>query len=103
MTDFDLIQSKVQAMFEKTNVAGEIVILQKLKRLFEEKQASSSEESKHVDLPAIMEQIESLVKTEAKKGSTVDTITKLIQYSRTQNSCYLCKQGLTAELSQKMV
>ena len=72
MTDFDLIQSKVQAMFEKTNVAGEIVILQKLKRLFEEKQASSSEESKHVDLPAIMEQIESLVKTEAKKGSTTN-------------------------------
>jgi len=43
-----------------------------------------------------------LVKTEAKKGSTMNTITKLIKNSSKENSCFLCKQGLHASLIGKM-
>ena len=100
-SDFDGMQQKVFSTFQTTNVNGELIFLRKIKTFFIQRQQANSSEP-IVYIPELLAQINNLVKTESKKGSTMNTITKLIKNSSKETSCFLCKQGLNAPLIEKM-
>ena len=88
-SDFDGMQQKVFDDFQASNVDFEIKVLYKIKTLFIERQSADSSDPMS-QIPELFVHINRLVKTEAKKGSTMNTITKLIGMSNKENTCSLC-------------
>ena len=86
--------------FQTENTASEITFLHKLRAVFVAKQ--EEKEGQNAQLTDLMGQINTLAKSEAKKSSTVDTISKLISFSAEKYSCYLCKQELEKSMAMKM-
>lgn len=96
-SDFDSMQQKVFDDFQASNVDFEIKVLYKIKTLFIERQSADSSDTMS-QIPELFVHINRLVKTQANKGSTMNTITKLIGMSNKENTCSLCQQEL--DLSQ---
>ena len=41
-----------------------------------------------------MKKVEEIIKEESQKRSTINTMEKLINYSKDKKNCYMCKQDL---------